>query len=104
MIAQRHPERFNQVASLLQDSGLAWSRRSNQPGEQDVSCEIVLLDTIGELRAVFSLADIAFVGGSIASHGGHNVLEPAAKGVCVITGANTHNFAAVTKALLDEKA
>jgi len=62
------------------------------------------LDTIGELRAVYPLADVAFVGGSIATHGGHNTLEPAARGVCVVTGAHTHNFAAVTKALLDESA
>ena len=65
---------------------------------------MILLDTIGELRAVYPLADVAFVGGSIAPHGGHNVLEPGARGVCVVTGAHTHNFAAITKALLDEKA
>ena len=63
-----------------------------------------MFDSIGELRAVFPLADIAFMGGSIVSHGGQNVLEPAAQGVCVITGAHTHNFAAITKALLDEEA
>ena len=103
LIAPRHPERFDEVASLLDESGLTWSRRSNQSREQDQSCEVVLLDTVGELRAVYPLADIAFVGGSIASHGGHNVLEPAALGVCVVTGAHTENFAAVTKALLAEK-
>jgi len=103
LIAPRHPERFDEVASILHESGLAWSRRSKEPREQDPSCDVVLLDTVGELRAAYPLADIAFVGGSIASHGGHNVLEPAALGVCVVTGAHTENFAAVTKALLDEK-
>ena len=104
LIAPRHPERFGEVASLLQASGLTWSRRSAAPQIEDRSCEVVLLDTIGELRAVYPLADVAFVGGSIAMHGGHNVLEPAAQGVCVITGPHTHNFAAVTKAMLDENA
>jgi len=104
LIAPRHPERFHEVASLLHDSGLTWARRSHVAQVEDRSCDLILLDTIGELRAVYPLADIAFVGGSIAPHGGHNTLEPAARGVCVVTGAHTHNFAAITKALLDEKA
>ena len=104
LIAPRHPERFDEVASLLQASGLTWSRRSASAQAADRSCEVVLLDTIGELRAAYPLADVAFVGGSIAPHGGHNVLEPGARGVCVVTGAHTHNFAAITKALLDEDA
>jgi 3-deoxy-D-manno-octulosonic-acid transferase len=104
LIAPRHPKRFGEVASLLQASGLTWSRRSDAPKAEDKTCDVVLLDTIGELRAVYPLAAIAFVGGSIAPHGGHNVLEPGARGVCVITGAHTHNFAAVTKALLAENA
>ncbi|MDX6574302.1 MAG: 3-deoxy-D-manno-octulosonic-acid transferase [Blastocatellia bacterium] len=104
LIAPRHPERFDDVVSILQASGLTWSRRSDAPQGKDKTCDVVLLDTIGELRAVYPLAAIAFVGGSIAPHGGHNVLEPGARGVCVITGAHTHNFAAVTKALLAEDA
>jgi 3-deoxy-D-manno-octulosonic-acid transferase len=104
LIAPRHPERFGEVASLLQNSGLTWSRRSDAAQVEDRSCDVILLDTIGELRHVYSLADVAFVGGSIAPHGGHNVLEPGARGVCVVTGAHTHNFAAVTKAMLDENA
>ena len=104
LIAPRHPERFGEVASLLQNSGLTWSRRSDAAQIEDRTCEVVLLDTIGELRHVYPLADVAFVGGSIATHGGHNVLEPGAQGVCVVTGPHTHNFAAITKALLDENA
>ncbi len=104
LIAPRHPERFGEVASLLQSSGLTWSRRSAAYQVEDRNCEVVLLDTIGELRAAYPLADVAFVGGSIAPHGGHNILEPSAQGVCVITGAHTHNFAAITKAMLDEDA
>jgi 3-deoxy-D-manno-octulosonic-acid transferase len=104
LVAPRHPERFGEVASLLENSGLTWSRRSHAPRAEDTTCDVVLLDTIGELRQVYPLADIAFVGGSIAAHGGHNVLEPGARGVCVVTGAHMHNFAAITKALLDENA
>jgi 3-deoxy-D-manno-octulosonic-acid transferase len=104
LMAPRHPERFGEVASLLQGSGFTWSRRSAMSQVEDRSCEVVLLDTIGELRAAYRLADVAFVGGSIAPHGGHNILEPAARGVCVITGAHMHNFAAIAKAMLDEEA
>ena len=104
LIAPRHPERFDDVASLLKDSGLKWARRSEEAKADDRDSEVVLLDTIGELRAVYPLADVAFVGGSIAPHGGHNVLEAAARGVCVVTGPHMHNFAAITKTLLAENA
>ena len=104
LIAPRHPERFNEVAGQIESSGFTWARCSAAPIETDHNCDIVLLDSIGELRATFLLADIAFIGGSIAPHGGHNVLEPAAQGVCVVTGAHTENFAAITRALLSENA
>ena len=104
LIAPRHPDRFDEVASLLKESGLKWARRSDEAKVEDRDSEVVLLDTIGELRAVYPLADVAFVGGSIAPHGGHNVLEPAARGVCVVTGPHMHNFAAITKMLLTENA
>lgn len=95
MLAPRHPERFNEVASLLQKSGLTWTRRTNAPSPNDASATVVLLDTIGELPATYELADIVFVGGSIVDKGGHNVLEPAAAGATVVTGAHTHNFHAI---------
>ncbi len=104
IIAPRHPERFDDAALLLKTSGLTWSRRSHASSPSDATCQVILLDSIGELRAIYAFADIAFVGGSIAPHGGHNVLEPAARGVCVVTGAHTQNFAAVTKELRDENA
>src|SRR5256886_5293871 len=83
---------------------MSWTRRSELATDQDKTCNVILFDSIGELRAVFPLADVAFIGGSIVSHGRQNVLEPAAQGGCVITGAHTHNFAAITKALLAEDA
>jgi len=104
LIAPRHPERFEEVARLLDDSGFEWSRRSAKPSPADSTSAIILLDSIGELRATFQFADVAFMGGSLIPHGGQNVLEPAAQGVCVITGAHTHNFVAITRALLAEEA
>ena len=95
MIAPRHPERFNEVASLIQNSGLSWTRRTNAPEASDTEATVILLDTIGELPATYSLATVVFVGGSIVDRGGHNVLEPAAAGAAVVTGAHTHNFHAI---------
>jgi 3-deoxy-D-manno-octulosonic-acid transferase len=104
LIAPRHPERFQEVAGLLEKSGLRWSRRSEPASTRDSTSDVVMLDTIGELGAIYSLADLVFVGGSIARHGGHNVLEPAAQGVCTITGPYTQNFAWITNAMLNEEA
>jgi 3-deoxy-D-manno-octulosonic-acid transferase len=101
MLAPRHPERFQEVAALLQSSGLTWARRTATPQQGDSVCEVILLDTIGELPAAYPLAAIVFVGGSIAKKGGHNVLEPAAAAACVVTGAHTDNFEAIVN-LLDE--
>src|SRR6185436_9555002 len=65
---------------------------------------VILLDTIGELPATYALAQIGFVGGSIVDKGGHNVLEPAAAGAAVVTGAHTHNFHAVVDLMVDAEA
>jgi 3-deoxy-D-manno-octulosonic-acid transferase len=92
IIAPRHPERFATVAALLDESKLLWTRRSSQPSPTDDRAEVVLLDSIGELRSLFTLASLVFVGGSIAPTGGHNVLEPAAAGACIVTGPHTKNF------------
>jgi 3-deoxy-D-manno-octulosonic-acid transferase len=95
MIAPRHPERFGEVVALLKESGLSWKRRTEPETSFDRECEVILLDTIGELTAVYSLASLVFVGGSIANFGGHNVVEPAAVGSCIITGSHTHNFESI---------
>jgi len=104
LIAPRHPERFGEVEALLNKSGLHWAGRSAAQKPEDKVCDIVLLDTVGELRATYPLATVAFVGGSIAPHGGHNLLEPASLGVAVVTGAHTENFAAITRALVEQDA
>jgi len=98
MLAPRHPERFAEVASLLDQSGFKWSRRTSPPAESDTESDVILLDTIGELPAIYPLAAIVFVGGSISRSGGHNILEPAAVEACIVTGPNTYNFEAIMKA------
>ena len=104
LIAPRHPERFDDVASLLNRSSLQWSRRSSPPKANDKSCDAILLDTIGELSAIYSLATIVFVGGSISTTGGHNIVEPAAVGAAIITGPHMQNFAAITRAFVKAEA
>lgn len=104
LIAPRHPERFAEVASLLTASGLAWVRRSSEPSSEDANCDVILLDTVGELRAVYPLAEIVFVGGSITAKGGHNVLEPAAAARCVVTGAHTFNFKEIVRQFCEQDA
>jgi len=105
ILAPRHPERFNEVATLIQKSGLKWTRRTDSPAaDDDTTATVILLDTIGELPATYSLADVVFVGGSLVDKGGHNVLEPAAAGVAVVTGAHTHNFHAIIDLMAEAKA
>jgi 3-deoxy-D-manno-octulosonic-acid transferase len=104
MIAPRHPERFQEVAKLLEGSGVTWARRTNSNEANDQGADAILLDTIGELPAAYSLARIVFVGGSIIKRGGHNVLEPAASGACIVTGHNTQNFRAIVQLLLEQDA
>ena len=91
VLAPRHPERFDKVASLLDRLHTKYWRRSHWNGES-VSGGVLLLDSIGELASTYSLADIAFVGGSLVAHGGHNILEPAQFGVAIVIGISYQNF------------
>ncbi|MGA2535805.1 MAG: 3-deoxy-D-manno-octulosonic acid transferase [Terracidiphilus sp.] len=106
VIAPRHPERFGTVAALLDTSGSGWARRSDwrsRAAEEMASLRpggIVLLDSIGELASVYSLASVAFVGGSLIPAGGHNPLEPAQFGVAIVMGPHYANFRAITDDLL----
>ena len=91
ILAPRHPERFEAVASLLQEMGIMAHRRSRWQGES-LAGGVLLVDTIGELAALYALADVAFVGGSLVPRGGHNIIEPAQHGVAIVTGNHTENF------------
>ena len=85
ILAPRHPQRFEAVASLLHGGGWRFARRS-EGGRVPPQVTVLLLDTIGELPSYYAAADVAFVGGSLVPIGGHNLLEPAAVGVPVLTG------------------
>lgn len=102
VLAPRHPERFAAVAALLERSGLAWTRRSELAGGAPVlgAGQVMLLDSIGELASVYSLASVAFVGGSLVPAGGHNPLEPGQFGVPIVMGPHYANFRAITEDLL----
>jgi 3-deoxy-D-manno-octulosonic-acid transferase len=91
ILAPRHPERFPEVAALLEQLKIPYQRRSLWDG-QALSGEVLLLDTIGELAAMYGLGDVAFVGGSLVPRGGHNIIEPARHGVAILVGNHTENF------------
>lgn len=90
VIAPRHPQRFEDVAELL--SGVRFLRASQIGAPRSEPTEAVLLDTIGDLASVYSVATMAFIGGSLVPRGGHNPLEAARFSVPVITGPSTTNF------------
>jgi 3-deoxy-D-manno-octulosonic-acid transferase len=79
------------VASLLEKMSIRFYKRSVWNGES-LTGGVLLLDTIGELAAVYALADLAFVGGSLVPRGGHNIIEPAQHGVAILVGNHTENF------------
>ena len=91
LLAPRHPERFAEVGELVGQLGFRMWRRSLWSGEPLVG-GVLLVDSIGELAALYSLATIAFVGGSLVPRGGHNILEPALYGVPIVTGNHYENF------------
>jgi len=91
ILAPRHPERFAAVAQLLEELGIRFWRRTLWSGE-GLAGGVLLLDSIGELAALYALADIAFVGGSLVPRGGHNIIEAARHGVAIVVGPHTENF------------
>ena len=101
VLAPRRPERFDEVAALVDVAGLNCVRRSqwqaphaNAPDDRKLklSGSVLLLDSIGELASVYSLAAVALVGGSLAPRGGHNILEPAQFGIPIVVGPHMENF------------
>ncbi len=122
VLVPRHPDRFPAVAAMLDASGVAWQRRSelNNLSADKVAFRsakerpfaeqkgtiprVLLVDAIGELGAWWGTADIGFVGGSLSSRGGQNMIEPAAYGVAVAFGPNTQNFRDIVAGLLAAQA
>lgn len=91
LLVPRHPERFKSVETLLQKMRIPYSRRSSAQ-TIPVNIPVLLGDTMGEMMILYGLAQIAFVGGSLVKHGGHNPLEPIAFELPVISGHHTFNF------------
>jgi 3-deoxy-D-manno-octulosonic-acid transferase len=104
ILVPRHPERFDEVAEQLEQSGFGTFRRSRMSDQLPSDWQILLGDTLGELRWWWGLADLGFVGGSFGNRGGQNMIEPAGYGVCVAFGPNTQNFRDVVHLLLDAQA
>ena len=98
--APRHPERFARAQALAAEAG--WKtgsrRRDNWPRADD---DVFVVDTLGELMAFYACAEVAFVGGSLQPVGGHNLLEPAAVGTAAVTGPHLHNFAEISRHMVE---
>lgn len=100
VLAPRHPERFGRTAQLARAAGLRVALRSEGAScSHDTQCFVI--DTMGELLRYYAACDVAFVGGSLAGTGGHNVLEPAALSKPVLVGPHTFNFKDITQQLID---
>jgi len=91
VLVPRHPERFEPVAALCRQRGYNTVLRSEHAGYRD-DTDVYVADTMGELPLLYAASDVAFVGGSLVAHGGHNLLEPAALGIPVVTGPHVFNF------------
>ena len=103
VLVPRHPERAAEVASLLDSMSIPYRRRTAL-NHAEVAMfkngEVLLVDTIGEMMALYALSDLAFVGGSLTPDGGHNLLEPASLGIPSIFGAHMNNFREITVLVL----
>ena len=95
ILAPRDVPRSGAIVELVRRAGFVAELRSKMPSltaEQRAEVRVVVLDSIGELGRFYSLADLVFVGGSLVSHGGHNILEPAAQGKPILVGPHMFNF------------
>jgi 3-deoxy-D-manno-octulosonic-acid transferase len=109
VLAPRHPPRFEEVAQALRAAGVNFLRRSEadapaSAAEAGAVPAVLLLDTLGELLDFYAAADLAFVGGSLVPVGGHNLLEPAALGVPILTGPNNFNSQEIARLLIERGA
>ena len=100
ILVPRHPERFKKILNLIKDEGFVVAQRSKR---EDVTKDthVLLGDTMGELDFLYSVADVAFVGGSLIDHGGQNLLEPAAIGLPITSGPSLRNFQEIATQLED---
>lgn len=101
IIAPRHPQRSRMIRDMCLVKGLTVLCKSEQQ-QMDEKTQVFILDSLGELVQYYTIADVAFVGGSFVKIGGHNILEPISLGVPVITGPHVFNFQEVIQYLLDQ--
>jgi len=104
ILVPRHPERFTPVAELISQQGFQCIRRSRGEMDQSGDAAVFLGDTMGEMFLFYATADVAFVGGSLAPIGGHNLLEPAALAKPVLTGPQLFNFTEISELLMQAQA
>jgi len=102
LLAPRHLDRLEEVEKILKRETLSWMRRtllkeSEDPGE---SCEVILLDTMGELMNLYSLGTLIFIGGTLFPIGGHNPLEPLFFKKCVLFGPYMFHFSEISRSLV----
>ncbi|MET0071034.1 MAG: lipid IV(A) 3-deoxy-D-manno-octulosonic acid transferase [Candidatus Thiodiazotropha sp.] len=103
VLVPRHPERFERVGQLVEEAGFTLVRRTQQlPCEKDTA--VFLGDTMGELTLFLGASDVAFIGGSLVPHGGHNILEATAQGVAVVFGPHMFNFTEISELFLQHQA
>ncbi|WP_257266714.1 lipid IV(A) 3-deoxy-D-manno-octulosonic acid transferase [Endozoicomonas sp. ONNA2] len=99
LLVPRHPERFDSVHQLVLDNQLPVVRHSEGTAPSDET-RVILGDTMGEMMKLFAASDIAFVGGSLIPTGGHNMLEPAALNLPVLSGPHVFNFEEISNSLI----
>ena len=100
LLVPRHPQRFDEVAALLQKRKLAYARRSeNAPVPQD--CRVLLGDSMGEMAAYYAACDLAFIGGSLLPYGGQNLIEACAVGRPLLFGPHMYNFSEASRLALE---
>ena len=104
VVAPRHPERFDEVATLCAAEGYRVERRTELTVDAEPRADIVVLDTLGELAGLFPVATVVFVGGSLVNAGGHNILEPAVFGKPILFGPHMQNFGEIAAAFLEKDA
>ena len=101
IIVPRHPERFNEVFSMANETGLNVKRRS-LGGHCEQDTDILIGDSMGEMMSYLNISDIAFIGGSLTNNGGQNMLEAASLSKPIIFGPSVFNFEEISKRLLDD--
>ena len=104
ILAPRHSERVKEVETIIASFGFPFKRRTDFVAEAEVECAVILLDTMGELPALYHLADAVFVGGSLVPRGGHNILEPALFEKPILFGPHMNNFREIASHFLERQA